>query len=171
MEEPTTPANPDEDRRRRTQEARATYDKARDKVRDARTSAGGTPSYYEYFVQDVSAAAVELMLSGLDEWLAAGAKDRASAELDRKDQQKARWVMIALTVAIVIVGVLGYLKPAPAPIVNNAAPVVNVPTPVVNVTVPAAASPVPPSAPSGTPRRKRSLPVPSDAPTPHPVGR
>ena len=155
MDESIPPQNEDEYRRTRTQQARAAYEEARKKVRFARSPQGGTPNHYEYFVQDVSAAAVDLMLTGLDEWLAAGAKDRASAELDRLDQRRARWAMIALTIAIVVVGVLGFLKPSapvPAPIVNIQAPAPS-PAPMVNV------SPVlnQPAPAVGTGARRRKL--------------
>jgi hypothetical protein len=107
-------------------------------------------------------AAVELFMAGLEEYLSAAAadrvsaqKDRESAKLDREDQKRVRWGMGILTVAIVVVGVLGYLKPptpivVPAPVINVAAP----PPTVVNI----APIPVTLTAPEPAAHGTRSLP-------------
>jgi hypothetical protein len=108
-------------------------------------------------------AAVELLLAGLDEWLAAAAKDRESASKDREaaaadraDQARSRRMMNCLTVAIMLSAVAsgaGTLwsaysaRRAPAPIVVPA-PVVSVaasPVPTINV-LPAPVTPNPPAA-------------------------
>lgn len=95
------------------------------------------------------AATVDLLLAGLNEWLEAGVKDRdsaqenrASAELDRRDQKKARWVMVLLSAALLVTGAINLLRGHPTPIVNIPAPAA-MPAPVVNVPpVPVTLSPV-----------------------------
>lgn len=146
-------------------EAHEKYVTARERLTreiDACTALNGDMSDgpYEGFI----AATVDLLMAGLDEYLAAGAKDRASADLDRQamaldreDQRKVRWGMAGLTAAIVLLTlviaastVVSAFRKSPYPIVNISVPsLLPSPAPIVTIQpVPVNVTLAPPALPS-----------------------
>jgi hypothetical protein len=147
--------------------ARKKYDEAYASLREGVKYGfehGGTSPLLSAAIPAFNAGLADLMLTGLDEYIAEAAKDRASAvldrqamALDREDQRKARWGMAWLTGAIVLLTVVmafstaaSAFRKSPSPIVNIAVPPLP-PSPVATVTI----QPVPVNVTLAPPTRPR----------------